>query len=400
MNISFKKNLNRSFMVVEKVAEFSENDFQVQMLLENEIETLLKFSYEIINGKADLLYDISSCQVFDRQFEVVKMTFANLRAFCFALRTMARVLDEYLLDPNNIMLKKECIFTDPEGNEYAFCYHPYYHGDINTELRELFNYILQIIDYEDENAVRLAYEIHGKIQTEHFVISDIMEILQQDFSGTFRKVGKIEVEELTFEEEIKPLPAAIAEEPSFFEKVSLYLKGRNLIDILEDINNGDLRQKIQKEKTYYPTAEGIPSQRQLTQENIKLLPGEGFMEEGIYPGESTPLAGGTALLGNEEHINRKLIGLKNQEGNSIELVKLPFTIGKMAGFSDAAIDIPAISRLHIRIYPGSSPGEYLVEDLNTTNGTFINEQKLLPYTKTPLREGDIIRLAGEEFQFC
>ena len=81
MNISFRKNLNKNYMVIEKVPDFSENNFQVQMLLQNEIPTLLKFSFEIINGKAELFYDISSRQVFDRQFEISKMTFENLRMF-------------------------------------------------------------------------------------------------------------------------------------------------------------------------------------------------------------------------------------------------------------------------------------------------------------------------------
>ena len=400
MNISFKKNLNRSYMIVEKVTEFSENDFQVQMLLENKIESLLPFRYEMINGKADLFYEISSRQVFIRQFEISKMTFANLRAFCFALRTLARALEEYLLDPNNIILKKECIFTNPEGNDFVFCYHPYYHGDILAELRELFNYILQIMDYEDENAVRLAYEIHGKIQTDHFVLNDIMEILQQDFSGTFQKTGEIEAWEPEQDEGIKTPVITIVEEPSFFEKMSLYLKGRNLIDVLEDINNGDIRKKIQNEKTLYPAAEHAAPREQLPIGNRQLLPGESFMEESIYPEELAPPSNGTMLLGKAEYTPRKLIGLKSQEGNCIELAKLPFTIGKLDGLSDAVIDLPAISRLHIRVYPGNNTGEYQIEDLNSTNGTFSNEQKLMPFTKTPLREGDVIRLAEEEFQFC
>ncbi len=397
MNISFRKNLNKNYMVIEKVSDFSENNFQVQMLLQNEIPTLLKFSFEIINGKAELFYDISSRQVFDRQFEISKMTFENLRTFCFSIRTMVRALDEYLLDPNNIMLKKECIFTDPEANNYYFCYHPYYRGDILSELRELFNHILQIIDYEDEKAVRLAYEIHSRIQTDHFVLTDIMNVLQQDFSGAIRKIGKIEVEELEWEEEeVSPVPVPVVEEAGFLEKVSAYLKGRNLIDILEDINNGELRHKIRNEKPFYPSGERILLPEQNKKEAVKLLPGESFMEESVYPSEEKASGGGTVLLGKAESGNLRLVGIKGQEGQCIEVSKLPFTIGKLAGFADEVIDLPSISRLHTRIYPCNEQGEYQIEDLNSTNGTFLNEQKLMPYTKTTLREGDVIRLAGEE----
>ena len=82
---------------------------------------------------------------------------------------------------------------------------------------------MQIIDYEDEKAVRLAYEIHSKIQTDNFVLTDIMNVLQQDFSGSIKKLGKIEVEELEFEEEVEPVPVVpIVEEASFLEKVSAF----------------------------------------------------------------------------------------------------------------------------------------------------------------------------------
>ena len=63
------------------------------------------------------------------------------------------------------------------------------------------------------------------------------------------------MEELEFEEEVEPVPVVpIVEEASFLEKVSAYLKGRNLIDILEDINNGELRHKINRICTEQKTA--------------------------------------------------------------------------------------------------------------------------------------------------
>ena len=124
------------------------------------------------------------------------------------------------------------------------------------------------------------------------------------------------------------------------------------------------------------------------------------MEESVYPSGGTSSGGGTVLLGKAGNSNRRLVGLKGQEGQCIEVSKLPFTIGKLAGFADEVIDLPSISRLHTRIYPANDQGEYQIEDLNSTNGTFLNEQKLMPYTKTILREGDVIRIAGEEFRFC
>ena len=394
MNITFRKNLNHSYMVIEKIPAFSENDFMVQMLLQNDIRTLLKFRYETVNGKTNLLYDISSRQVFQRQYEINKMTEENLKAFCYSVRNMVNALEEYLLDPNNIILKKECIFTDPEGKNYEFCYHPYYHGDIIVEFRELFHHILQIINYEDEKTVRLAYEIHGKLQSDNFTLADIMETLNGDYSMSFPKIEKIETEEIDLMEELESLPEEIMPEKTFFERISDYLRGRNLIDVLEDINNKELRQKIGgytngKAATGYSRNTAIPGPPL----------GQSIMEESIYPEQPRLAVKGTILLEDPKASIRKLVGKKTQQNQVFDVEPLPFTIGKLEGYANAVINVPAISRLHARIYAGDSSGTYQIEDLNSTNGTFVNEQQILPYTKVPLHEGDVIRLADEEFEF-
>lgn len=392
MNITFRKNLNHSYMVIEKIPAFSENDFMVQMLLQNDIRTLLKFRYETVNGKTNLLYDISSRQVFQRQYEINKMTEENLKAFCYSVRNMVNALEEYLLDPNNIILKKECIFTDPEGKNYEFCYHPYYHGDIIVEFRELFHHILQIINYEDEKTVRLAYEIHGKLQSDNFTLADIMETLNGDYSMSFPKIEKIETEEIDLMEELESLPEEIMPEKTFFERISDYLRGRNLIDVLEDINNKELRQKIGG----YGNA---PIASSIRGRNNGIPLGQSIMEESVYPERPRLAVRGTILLEDPEAGVRKLVGKKTQQNQVFDVEPLPFTIGKLEGYADAVINVPAISRLHARIYAGDSNGTYQIEDLNSTNGTFVNEQQILPYTKVPLHEGDVIRLADEEFEF-
>ena len=392
MNITFRKNLNHRYMVIEKIPAFSENDFMVQMLLQNDIRTLLKFRYETVNGKTNLLYDISSRQVFQRQYEINKMTEENLKAFCYSVRNMVNALEEYLLDPNNIILKKECIFTDPEGKNYEFCYHPYYHGDIIVEFRELFHHILQIINYEDEKTVRLAYEIHGKLQSDNFTLADIMETLNGDYSMSFPKIEKIETEEIDLMEELESLPEEIMPEKTFFERISDYLRGRNLIDVLEDINNKELRQKIGG----YGNA---PIASSIRGRNNGIPLGQSIMEESVYPERPRLAVRGTILLEDPEAGVRKLVGKKTQQNQVFDVESLPFTIGKLEGYADAVINVPAISRLHARIYAGDSNGTYQIEDLNSTNGTFVNEQQILPYTKVPLHEGDVIRLADEEFEF-
>lgn len=49
-----------------------------------------------------------------------------------------------------------------------------------------------------------------------------------------------------------------------------------------------------------------------------------------------------------------------------------------------------VSRMHAKVFANGN--QYLIEDQNSTNFTFVNKQKLAPKTPTPIKSGDEIRL--------
>jgi hypothetical protein len=75
-----------------------------------------------------------------------------------------------------------------------------------------------------------------------------------------------------------------------------------------------------------------------------------------------------------------------------ELSTEPVVIGR-ENANDLVLKDPEVSRRHARvIYQG---GRYYVEDLNSTNGTFLNDQRIRG--QAPLSHGDVIRL-GESIR--
>jgi pSer/pThr/pTyr-binding forkhead associated (FHA) protein len=56
-----------------------------------------------------------------------------------------------------------------------------------------------------------------------------------------------------------------------------------------------------------------------------------------------------------------------------------------------------ISRYHARIECENS--DYYLEDLNSTNGTFVNEKQLTYKEKRKLESNDIIRFADVKYRF-
>jgi pSer/pThr/pTyr-binding forkhead associated (FHA) protein len=56
-----------------------------------------------------------------------------------------------------------------------------------------------------------------------------------------------------------------------------------------------------------------------------------------------------------------------------------------------------VSRTHAKIYAQGS--QYLIEDLNSTNSTYLNRQKLAAKTPTPIKDGDEVRFGKVEATF-
>ena len=81
-------------------------------------------------------------------------------------------------------------------------------------------------------------------------------------------------------------------------------------------------------------------------------------------------------------------------GRRIPLASAEASIGRD---DDNAIpvDLDTISRRHARLFVRT--GAHWVEDLGSTNGTFLNEERLL--RPTPLRNGDLLRCGGAVFKF-
>ena len=67
------------------------------------------------------------------------------------------------------------------------------------------------------------------------------------------------------------------------------------------------------------------------------------------------------------------------------------TIGRV-GIADFVVDVPRVSRVHCRL-TATVEGQLFVEDLSSTNGTFVNGEQV---SRAGLDEGDRLRVGGLE----
>ncbi|NLZ83180.1 MAG: FHA domain-containing protein [Clostridiales bacterium] len=93
-----------------------------------------------------------------------------------------------------------------------------------------------------------------------------------------------------------------------------------------------------------------------------------------------------------------LIPIDTDEYSRIKIKEFPFFVGKGIENVDYSLENEVISRYHAKILREEE--RFFLIDLNSTNGSFINGEKLLAYKMSPLDVGDEIALANIRFKFA
>ena len=99
--------------------------------------------------------------------------------------------------------------------------------------------------------------------------------------------------------------------------------------------------------------------------------------------------------------NKAVKGILVYQGEGLQqdmkIDKAVFLIGKKENEVDGYIATGTVSRLHARIEV--TEGDYYIEDMNSTNGTYLNGERLEYRQKVKLEVRDRIAFGVEEYIF-
>ena len=112
MNEQYKRENHKSYLVLRLEDLSKEADYGMKMLCENPLDNFLPMSVHVFNGEKELYYDISSKQSFQILYEK-KMLFKEVLEKLFSdLQRALKQLDEYLLEPECVVLEPSYIYVN------------------------------------------------------------------------------------------------------------------------------------------------------------------------------------------------------------------------------------------------------------------------------------------------
>ena len=441
MEISFKTTLNSSILYVSPPEDLTPDEFSINMLKNAKIAGLMPFDTETMDGRFGFSFDLSLMQPLDKVFSVSSISHTELKLFIKSLSELSADLEDHLLDIRDVLFRTDTIFMDMDKSGYYFCICPGTGGAGSDDFRLLCNQLLSLIDYSDREAVALAFVLNRFSHAENFSFSHLETLISEKDDDPFVPFAESSKNEyFPSAQNAEPARKGNSSGLSFADRARIYFHGKGISEIFNDINSGKIIRKIKNAEKPVDLYDAVIRSAPADAEPILLneaadtyitQPGSRdpgcaadyrseMSEASNAPSPSaenirsheaeikSSASGGenafsdisienTADLGRLFADRHTLTGKGCAEGVFARIDRYPYTIGKLENSVDLRLDFSYISRLHGRIFNESDGISY--EDLNSTNGSFINGTKVPAFTRTALAPGDTLTLADLDFSF-
>lgn len=165
-----------SYYLVISMTGIADNDYQLPMLMQNRIPGLLPVHMQMLNGVKELYYEITSYHTLADYYEARKMGLHDILTILLYISHVSEEIDRYLLRGSGLLLKPEYIFWDEQKSEASFCYDPAASVPVGEGLSQFTRFILDHIDYEDKNSVKLAYTMLQESLKENVSVRDFARL--------------------------------------------------------------------------------------------------------------------------------------------------------------------------------------------------------------------------------
>lgn len=364
--IIYERDIYKSYM---KLSSLVESNFDEKIILSAEIPGVLPIKKHFVEKEGQYWYDISGKQDLDSYCKVNPIGVNLLEKLMIQMINLLEELEWNLIDVDSLCLRPELIFMNVVEEEFLFTLYPSTKQNIFQKLQEFMEFILTKLDHGDTEAVHRAYRMYECILRGEYTISDLKDIILDG-----RSVEKQDSQDLRAEiQEEDDGDETISEELLIENKVNMFLE--NILDIVKTKWTEIIKIRKKKEKSLpeiiYPEDEEEEERKPTVHPTVCLTSMDGVPK-------------GQLLYEGIEHFPDYDIG------------QLMCVVGKSHRVK-LQIDKDTISQFHAKI--DWKEGKYYIEDMNSTNGTFVNEEMLNYKEIRELHIGDIIRFADVKYRF-
>lgn len=402
MEIEMIRELTGKYMkitVEDKAGEFGEG-----ILRYNHLKGILGAQVHQVDNKPQYLYEIGDWVSLSELFRKGQLTANDLRLLIRQLIQLFEEIRQYLLDEKDLVLISDYMFYDEKKRQIFVAYLDGFDHDVGEGISRLLEQCMDGMNHHDKELVFLVYGLHKIVKGKDFSLKQMTDFLgeperrQEIPARTAAKPRKVEPSAGDGKEGVEKKAYGLAKRARrrSLTRTAVYLAA-GVIVFAAVFSSGLLSRTSSGQTDMIKTVVLILA--------IVLFEGYAIGKEwyGVDPDKSqtkdekddrtTVLADAgsddTVVLDESEpHIKYVNLIPEDWRREEISMRKTPFFIGKSDEKADGVIREGEISRVHAKLV--AEEDELFLIDQESTNGTYVNGIRLLPWERRKIENGDKI----------
>ena len=438
-NFSYVQEGGRNYL---KSGPVGEVDYIVGMFAHNDIPAFVPVSFKSLNLENYFCYNMNGLIPINQSFEMNKLTAERIEAFLRSIIKAAKSMEEFLLPFDRLIIDEAYIYESlGKKDEFHWIYGI---ESGNATFTRLFERLLDRVDYKDDSAVKMIYSLYqaakesegmqgvstgGSLQRIREKAEEILSaphmsldmrarelIRAENERNSIKRLKGIETEtgDKAISKEIEGTDsmarryrAEAESKKSRSQRVDIEDAPKAKLSLFKQRQNEEksdktmfVKSKLKKVWDYLNADIGSKPEKLVDLQAVGENEISYNVREVKQPKiEASDNAGEATTLLTGAMISNGIYCLKPEDTNedNILLTEFPFFIGKSGDKTHHTIEDSTVSRFHARI--DREEEELWLTDLNSTNGTFLNGIRLMPFGRMRVNKGDSIVISRKRYEF-
>lgn len=176
--------------------------YELTMIRENAIPVFLECAVKNENEREVYEFDALSMISLKEYSDRSPLNYDELCIIVNSLAECRQVMRDYLLTFEGLIMDPDYIFYDRNNHLMRFCFYPWNTLDTFSSYTKLTEFILMATNYDDEMAVKLAYEMYAAVLNKDYNLEKYIETSMENENTDYEDVDdSLKKEEIV--EEIK-----------------------------------------------------------------------------------------------------------------------------------------------------------------------------------------------------
>ena len=366
------------------------------------------------------------------------------------LRNCILELKDYLLNPTNLVIDIRYILFDWQSMKHEFIYVPGSDRDFRDQMKALFEEIMRIYDHQDRQGVVYLYNLYSKFLGENFTPEVFCRLVENDvvseeqhafYRPASREDEYPNVSEYGASAEMKSGPAYQYEVNAYEEeeeknsairkadiglyalviaavivtafvliiifgagslKFSILMAVGAIIYIVVDViqkNEKEEQREIDESMELHASSGPIRMNEPGVNMQNALVPVPVQMPAPM-PQVMPYEVADTSILSGERNLENvsKLVPREKEKAEEIYLIEGETKVGRQKNICDFCLNDSSVSRVHA-IFEKRGDCVF-VRDAGSTNGTYLNEKRIVANEEVEVNPGDLVGIADIIFECC